>query len=417
MNLPYLYLLLTVVLTTLASTTYAEPQIILPKHRLEPRELAVIVNDADPLSREIAQYYQQRRNIPKENLIHISFEPNRSVLKTEEFVRLKNQVDAAVSPDIQAYVITWAAPYRVECMSITSAFALGFDRRWCSAKTCATTQPSAYYNSTSPAPFRDFAMRPTMALAATDFASAKALIDRGIASDGSRPTGTAYLVSTSDKARNVRAVNYPLIASVFSNFLKTRIVENNKLIGRKDVLFYFTGRVKVEGLSTLKFLPGGVGDHLTSTGGKLTDSTQMSALRWLEAGATGSYGTVIEPCAHPTKFPNPGILMRHYVQGETLIEAYWKSVQMPGEGIFIGEPLAAPFDFEEIEVQSQQLVLKTWSLKPGLYQLQTAPTLVGPYTTQPTGFNIGFPLDELRIPNTGATVYRLQPLPPPSPAP
>ena len=410
------YLFLTIILTSLVTSANAEPQIILPKHRLEARELAVIVNDADPLSREIAQYYQQRRNIPTENLIHISFKPNRSVLKAEEFVRLKNQVDAAVSPDIQAYVITWAAPYRVDCMSITSAFALGFDQRWCSAKTCATTQPSAYYNSTSTAPFRDFAMRPTMALAATDFAQAKALIDRGIASDGSRPSGTAYLVSTSDKPRNVRATMFPQIEQILSSLLKIRIVQNDQIIGRKDVLFYFTGLKAVKGLSTLEFLPGAVADHLTSMGGKLTENHHMSAMRWLEAGATGSYGTVVEPCAHPTKFPNPGILMRHYVQGETLIEAYWKSVRMPGEGIFIGEPLAAPFDFKEIEVQPQQVVLKTWSLKPGLYQLQTAPALVGPYTPQPTGFNIGFPLDELRIPNTGAAVYRLQPLQPPEPA-
>jgi hypothetical protein len=26
-----------------------------------------------------------------------------------------------------------------------------------------------------------------------------------------------------------------------------------------------------------------------------------------------------------------------------LIEAYWKSVAWPGQGIFIGEPLARPF--------------------------------------------------------------------------
>ncbi len=35
--------------------------------------------------------------------------------------------------------------------------------------------------------------------------------------------------------------------------------------------------------------------------------------------------------------------MNHYLQGETLIEAYWKSVAWPSEGLFIGEPLAAPY--------------------------------------------------------------------------
>ena len=75
----------------------------------------------------------------------------------------------------------------------------------------------------------------------------------------------------------------------------------------------------------------------------LTDSPQMSALRWLEAGATASYGTVVEPCNFPGKFPDPVIVTSAYVDGATALEAYWQSVLMPGQGIFIGEPLAAPF--------------------------------------------------------------------------
>ena len=385
------------------------PNVILPKHRLEARELAVIVNDADPLSRQIAHYYRQRRGIPEGNLIHVSFEPGRSTLNAGEFAALKQRVDAATPEHVQAYALTWAAPYRVECMSITSAFAFGFDRRWCSAKTCATTQPSPYFASTSAAPFTDFRIRPAMSIAATDFLHAKALIDRGIASDGTRPKGTAYLVSTTDKARNARAQVYPEIKNLFARFLATEVVRLNALLGRDDVLFYFTGLVKVDGLDTLKFLPGAAADHLTSTGGQLTDSKQMSALRWLEAGATGSYGTVVEPCAWPSKFPNPGLMMQHYVQGETLIEAYWKSVQMPGEGIFIGEPLAAPFDFRDIERRPGEILVRTWSIKPGLYQLQSAPATIGPFQPLLT-YQIGFPLDALRIPDRGAAVYRLAPL-------
>ncbi|HWS04019.1 MAG TPA: TIGR03790 family protein [Gammaproteobacteria bacterium] len=414
---PLLHALLTCTILTTAATLCGAadlPQIILPKHRLQASDLAIIVNDADPLSRQIANYYQQRRGIPPANLIHISFAPGRSALSAVEFVALKQQVDAATPATIQAYALTWAAPYRVECMSITSAFALGFDKRYCSAKTCALTQPTAYFASDSTAPFTDFKIRPTMAIAAKDFSAAKQLIDRGIASDGSRPKGTAYLVSTTDKARNARAPAFALIKKVFSPFLNTEVVRLNTLLDREDVLFYFTGLAQVKGINTLTYLPGAVADHLTSTGGKLTDSGQMSALRWLEAGATGSYGTVVEPCAHTGKFPNPGLLMQHYVQGETLIEAYWKSVQMPGEGIFIGEPLAAPFDFQDIERQPDQIVVRTWSIKPGVYQLQHAPTTVGPY--QPLlNYQIGFPLDALRIPDRGAAVYRMMPLRAPRP--
>ena len=115
------------------------------------------------------------------------------------------------------------------------------------------------------------------------------------------------------------------------------------LRGADDVLFYLTGKARVDGLDTLHFVPGAIADHLTSPGGMLTDSGQMSALRWLEAGATGSYGTVVEPCNLPQKFPDPAVVGDAYLRGDTLIEAYWQSVAMPGQGIFIGEPLAAPF--------------------------------------------------------------------------
>jgi uncharacterized protein (TIGR03790 family) len=115
------------------------------------------------------------------------------------------------------------------------------------------------------------------------------------------------------------------------------------LEGADDVLVYQTGKAQVDRLDTVRFLPGALADHLTSHGGELLESSQMSSLRWLEAGATASYGTVGEPCNHWQKFSNPAVLLRHYLDGETAIEAYWKSVAWPAQGVFIGEPLAAPF--------------------------------------------------------------------------
>lgn len=109
-------------------------------------------------------------------------------------------------------------------------------------------------------------------------------------------------------------------------------------------MFYLTGYTQVPDIKSNHYLPGAIADHLTSTGGAgISSQGQMKAFRWLEAGATGSYGTVIEPCNYPQKFPNAQILIPSYVGGDSLIEAYWKSVQQPGEGLFIGEPLACPW--------------------------------------------------------------------------
>jgi uncharacterized protein (TIGR03790 family) len=313
-----------------------------PARALDRLQLAVIVNVRDPLSVKIGQYYAQQRRIIFQNFIKVGFAPDKTTLTRKEFEQIKEQVDRQTRPEVQAYALTWAAPYRVECMSITAAFAFGFDEALC-ADGCKSTRRNPYFNSNARLPFRQLRMRPTMSIAARTFEDARTLIDRGVKSDGSHPKGTAYLLSTSDESRNVRSALYRQVDRVLTHDVQARRLAQDELRDAGDVLFYFIGKERVEGLETLGFLPGSIADHLTSAGGEMPDSGQMSALRWLEAGATGSYGTVAEPCNLPQKFPNPAIVIGRYLRGETLIEAYWKSVLMPGQGIFIGEPLAAPF--------------------------------------------------------------------------
>jgi len=120
------------------------------------------------------------------------------------------------------------------------------------------------------------------------------------------------------------------------------------LVNATDVFTYFTGLTSVPDLAENNWLPGAVGDHLTSYGGILTNTSgQMPIVEFLAAGATGSYGTVVEPCAFTEKFPDPSVFLPHYLKGDTLVEAYWKSVSWPGEGLFVGEPLACPYRASE----------------------------------------------------------------------
>jgi uncharacterized protein (TIGR03790 family) len=312
-------------------------------------DLAVIVNDADPTSVRIAEYYKYRRGIPESNIIHVRFMPGSSTMSRTEFQKIKSEVDRETPGYVQAYALAWTQPYRVECMSITTAFTAGFDKAFCS-DVCGPTRPSPYFNSSSTRPYDDYGWRPTMMLAGRDFKAVKKLIDRGVASDHTFPHGTGYLVSTSDKARNVRAVVYPeILERYMGSPFDIRLVNANFIQNRKNVLFYFTGIVRVTALDSIRFVPGAIADHLTSRGGVLFNGDQMSILRWLEAGATASYGTVSEPCNFPQKFPQPGIVIDRYLHGERLIEAYWKSVAWPGQGLFVGEPLADPFGTTEQE--------------------------------------------------------------------
>ncbi len=315
-----------------------------PAPALTASELGLIVNEADPLSVRIGEYYARARQIPPQNILRVRIEGAGDGLTSEQFAILKADLDERTPARVQAYALTWVAPYRVECMSITSALAFGFDRAYC-AQGCEPTRLSRYFDSNSRRPYSELGLRPAMSIAAIDFDHARALIDRGLAASarahsGQAPPGTAYLVETDDAARDVRAASYPDARLLVAGRVPVQIVHAPGLKHRDDVLFYFIGAKSVPDLATNHFVPGAVGDHLTSAGGNLLGHMQMSSLRWLEAGATGSFGAVVEPCNFTGKFPNVGLLMRRYLDGETLLEAYWKSVAMPGQGIFIGDPLA-----------------------------------------------------------------------------
>jgi uncharacterized protein (TIGR03790 family) len=314
---------------------------------LDRRHLAIVINAADPLSETIGREYQAARLIPAAQVIRVRFPSGEADLSPAVFRSIKRVVDRLTPGHVQVYALAWAAPYRVGCQSITSAFTFGLHARFC-ADGCRTTALNPLFaRGDVRRPWDQLRLRPSMLLAATSPEMARRLIRRGMASDGTAPAGTAYLLSTSDPARNTRARGYGDVVAALGSRFRVRVVQSDALVGADDVMAYFTGLAFPPGIRTNRYRPGAVADHLTSFGGRLTDSTQMSALRWLEAGATGSYGTVVEPCNFPAKFSDPGLLLTYYRRGDTLIESYWRSVAMPGQGVFIGEPLARPWPASE----------------------------------------------------------------------
>ncbi len=314
---------------------------------LTASDVAVVVNGDDPVSEQIGAFYLRTRGIPASQLIRIRFPAGGQTLNPLSFRLLRGEILRQTPAHVQAYAIAWTAPWRVGCQSITSALSLGVDASWC-ARGCRLSRTSPYFGQGEVhRPWQQLGIRPSMLLAGTNLDQVQRLIRRGKAADGTAPPGTAYLLSTSDRRRNVRAVLYDSVQRLMAPALTVKLLQTDRLEGADDVIALFTGLARVDGLETLRFRPGAVADHLTSFGGELTaeptPSGQMSALRWLEAGATGSYGTVVEPCNFLAKFPSPGLLLSYYRRGDTLIEAYWRSVAMPGQGVFIGDPLARPW--------------------------------------------------------------------------
>ncbi len=408
-----------------ATTTIGDPvtpTVILPRASIIADELAVLVNDQDPQSVAVAAYYQQARQIPPGNIITVSFPPAET-LGGAEFTALKAQIDAAAGPQIQAFAVAWTNPHRVDCQSLVSALALGVDKKYCSTQgnPCSMSAPSGYYDSPSLAPFTDLGIRPAMHLAGVSADEVYKLIDRGVAADGTFPTATGYFLRTTDPDRSVRWPQQKQSQSdwAYDGGLTLEYIDNSAnmavdfITGKTDVLFYLTGLADVPQIASNTYLPGAVADHLTSYGGQIPQSGQMSIVRWLEAGATASYGTAFEPCNYPWKFPNSLALLPHYFRGETVIEAYWKSVDWPGEGVFVGEPLARPWGGAVITWEDLTLTIETTQLIPKqLYALESGPSADGPWTTALA--DIVIPLHQrfkISLPDATEPFYRLVPSP------
>jgi len=313
-----------------------------PRYTLGAEQLGLVVNKNDPLSVEIAAYYAKQHHLKPEQILEVSLPTDRVWLAEGELDQLKSQIDAHFSPEIQALALAWSKPYRVNCLGITYGVTLGYVEGVCS-NLGKSTPESPYFNHATTQPFTDLGIRPSMMLAAKDLPSAKKLIDRGVAAWGNQPKGTAYFMTTTDKARSSRAPLFPPSQTVKKPAIKIENISANTLKDKNDIVVYQTGLASVADLDTLRFVPGALADHLTSFGGMLTDSGQMSSIKWLESGATASYGTVSEPYSYPQKFPHPQVLLAHYLNGATAVEAYWKSVAWPAQGVFIGDPLAAPY--------------------------------------------------------------------------
>lgn len=316
--------------------------------RLTSKDLGLVINSADPYSVEVGEFYIRARRLSPEQVLRVEL-PLRARLTPDEFRAFDRKVSAYFGADTQALALAWVKPFAVACNSITAALGLGFDGELCERSCDPPLRFSPYFNSASTRPYTDLGLRLSMLLAADDVDSAKSMIERGVASDhtlGLRgaPPVNAWFVITPDRARSSRAVFFPPPGQLNRLGIDVHVEKTTALENVDRVLLYLTGLVRVPKLDTIGWVPGGVGDHLTSIGGVLDGSgSQMSATAWIASGATASYGTVSEPCSHPQKFPFGQVLLLQYAQGSSVIEAYWKSVAWPQQGVFIGEPLAAPF--------------------------------------------------------------------------
>jgi uncharacterized protein (TIGR03790 family) len=316
----------------------------------------VIVNQLSSNSCEVANYYCERRQVPPDNVLRISWAGGNIVWTSADFQtnllnplltmlagrQLTNQVDYVVlSMDIPYQTLngtllngtTSCLFYGIKTdsgpgwASITNSY-------WASEQIFARARPTS-----SPG----YAFLCTM-ITANSVAQAKQLIDQGVASDGTFPNRTVLLAKSSDPIRNIRykAFDNAVFNTRLANNYSMYRTNCDWLWGKTNLLGFETGLANVP-ITPNTFAPGAMADSLTSFGGMILGGTdQTTLLAFINAGASGSYGTVTEPSAVTAKFPDP---QNYFYQsrGFSLAECYYQSLYEPYEGLIVGEPLAAPY--------------------------------------------------------------------------
>lgn len=174
------------------------------------------------------------------------------------------------------------------------------------------------------------------------------LIDRSVAVDGTRPEGTFYFMDyEADEARNVRAPTYPNAITQLAGVGGVGEIRDGKLpAGRHDCLGIMAGFASSNLETTnLTLVPGAFCDHLTSYAATFDLSTQMKVSAWIREGASGSVGTIEEPCNAQGKFPKAN-MHATYFQGLSLGEAALRGLRyVPFQGLIYGDPLTRPFAY------------------------------------------------------------------------
>jgi hypothetical protein len=347
-----------------------------------PEHMLLIIDPANPASMYLGNYYKNARNIPDANVIYM----NPGAADFAQFAGPNGNIEAVlghtrnagtdrtihyivVAPTDQFFI---SAPgyivdncWPVNRFAISSAYSLAFIRPlilgggvpssiangYGSASTTvfpafdSTTSWASGVSNSSGRRFYIGALLGYTGERGNTVAEIREMIDRSVAVDGQRPAGTFYFMNTTDPARNVRAGQFSSVANAFTSAGGVSETINGVLPGgRHNVMGVVTGwpspNIDTEDMT---LLPGSFADHLTSWAATFDNGSQTKLSSWIRRGASGSAGTVEEPCAYQGKFPHT-VLHYFSFRGMSLGEAWFRSSAfIPFQHVFVGDPMTRPY--------------------------------------------------------------------------
>lgn len=347
-----------------------------------PENLLLVINPSDPVSMRVGNYYKAARNVPDQNVLYI--DPSASDYQAFTDTNLQGFLgtltNRVIADHIDYVLVMPGAPffipasgYVTDGCSPVNRFATptGFSLAYLADDILAGVQVSepnrfstisrearAFDSNTmwfGGEPSNDpdaqryyigFMLGYTGERGNTE-QEILDLIDRSVAVDGTFPAGTFYFLETNDNTRSdPRDGAYQQTADYIINLGGLAEVRccSNIPTGADDCLGIMTGASSptIDG-GVFTVLPGAFCDHLTSFAGRFDTSSQVKMSEWIRKGASGTAGTVEEPCNYPGKFPRSH-MHAYYFQGSTLGEATFRSMSYaPFQPLLYGDPLTRPF--------------------------------------------------------------------------
>lgn len=338
-----------------------------------PHEIALLINQNSADSMEIGHTYAQLRRVPPSNIIYLDIPATPNDLfagitpaNFKKFIlepASKTIQERRLSDHILAWVYSAGFPVRVTTEVPISLTGATFTRgefpaaemvkqgRYASPffrgpmKADEPGRPSASIQEFAVA-FLDKMPLPAMMLGYTGARglSVDTIIDglrRAASADGTRPRDPVYFHISEDVRSRARRWQFdaavPELAGVGipATISSNRPPEN---LGLSGLMMGAANAGKPWG----RLQPGSLADNLTSLGAYFHTYEQTRISYWLAHGAAASAGTVAEPYAIWTKFPNARLFF-HYASGCTALESYLQSVASPLQLLPVGDPLCKPW--------------------------------------------------------------------------
>lgn len=333
-----------------------------------PHEVLIIINSNSVDSVKIGDMYARLRRIPDVNVVRVGAPKNGSMSVADFKQTLFDPILAetrrrGISGHIMAWVYAPDFPWRIDGDPAMSLTGLTFLRGVPPATNALSTGGwrSPYFAGPQDPGERGYETRSLCMLSewmgedkpiaswalahlgerGMTVEEAGSMLIRGLDSDGTRPEGTFCFVTNSDIRSKVREWQLPVAVEELTDFGMKVVVTQEVPRGIGMVAGLFMGQAVVEPQGT-RLSAGALVDNLTSFGATFDMSSQTKCTSWLKAGAAAAGGTVSEPFAYWTKFPNARLLS-HYAAGCTAIESYYQSIRQPLQYLPLGDPLAAPW--------------------------------------------------------------------------